>query len=61
MSSPGPFNAAPASPWGMVARAQRGLRQSRNTLTDIAVLVAAIAAFWILLMLGWGLIGTSVS
>ena len=61
MNAPGPFNAAPASPWGMVARAQRGLHQSRNTLIDIAALVAAIAAFWVLLMLGWGLIGSPVS
>ena len=61
MISSGPFNAAPASPWGIVTRARRGLPQSRNTLIDIAVLVAAIAAFWVLLMFGWGLIGTPVS
>ena len=31
------------------------------TLIDIASLTAAIAAFWVLLMLGWGLIGTPVN
>ena len=30
-------------------------------VTDIAALAAAIAAFWLAMMLGWGLIGTPVN